>query len=50
MRLRKFNTIVCLKYRSKIPHESLCVEKKITEQKHLFTKIFLEWITCVCRH
>lgn len=42
MRLSTFNTIVCLKYRSKIPHESLCGEKIITEQKHLFAKIFFE--------
>lgn len=41
MRISKFHTIVCLKYRSKIHHEPLCVEIiRITEQKHISKNIF----------
>lgn len=39
-RKRKFHTIVCLKYRSKIHHEPLCVEIRITEQKRISKNIF----------
>lgn len=39
-RIRKFHTIVCLKYRSKNHHEPLCVEIRITEQKRISKNIF----------